>query len=215
AEAEELVATAETHGRILMAGHLLLYQPAIEKVGSLMAEGAIGRIFTIHLDRMKLGRARSVENVLWSFGVHDIAVLLHLVGEIPTEVSASGHSGLNAGVEDDVYLHLSFPGGIRAHLHDSWLWPVDRRCLTVVGSEGMIVYDEKVQTVTLHRKRIDPATLAQTDEGEEIVFDGAPQPLANEMRHFLDCIARRETPKSDGRSAVEVIRVLERASRTI
>ena len=212
AEAEDLATLAESRGRILMAGHLLLYQPAIGKIGELLAAGAIGQVYTIHLDRMKLGRARSVENVLWSFGVHDIAVLLHLVGEAPTAVSSHGHCGLNPGIEDDVYLHLTFPGGIRAHLHDSWLWPVDRRCLTIIGSTGMIVYDEKAQTVTLHRQSIDPATLDSANAGEEIVFQGAPQPLALEMSHFLHCIATRETPKSCGRSAVEVIRVLERAS---
>lgn len=212
-EAEDLTALAERRGRILMAGHLLLYQPAVAKVAALIADGAIGRPFTYHLERLKLGRARSVEDVLWSFGVHDIAVLLHLVGETPAQVVRTGHSGLNAGIDDDAYLHLTFPSGVQAHLHNSWLWPIDRRGLTVIGSDGMIVYDEKAQTLTLHRKRIHPATLESADAGEEIVFQGAPQPLELEMRHFLDCIATRQSPQSDGRSAVEVIRVLERAGK--
>lgn len=213
AEAENLVGIAEKNGRILMVGHLLLYQPAIEKIKSMLDEGAVGKVFTILQERKKLGRARKVENVLWSFGVHDVAVLLHLVGDAPTQVSAVGHCGLQPGlvIEDDVYLHLEFTNGIQAHLHNSWLWPEDRRCLTIIGAEGALVYNEIEQTVKLHRQSIDPETLDITNEGVEIVHEGAKQPLEIELAHFLDCIKTRQNPKSDGRSGLEVIRILEKA----
>ncbi len=212
-EAQDLIEIADKNDRVLMVGHLLMYQPAIEKIKSLIEEGAIGKVYTILQERKKLGRARKVENVLWSFGVHDVAVLLHLVGEAPIKVSAVGHCGLqpDLGIEDDVYLHLNFPNGIQAHLHNSWLWPENRRCLTIVGSEGVLVYNEIEQTVKLHRQSIDPDTLEITNEGEEIVHEGAKQPLEIELAHFLNCIETRETPKSDGRSGLEVIRVLEKA----
>lgn len=214
AEAEDLVGIAEKNGRILMVGHLLMYQPAIGKIKSLVDEGAIGEVFTILQERKKLGRARKVENVLWSFGVHDVAVLLHLVGEAPSKVRAIGHCGLqpDLGIEDDVYLHLDFANGIQAHLHNSWLWPENRRCLTIVGSAGALVYNEIEQTVKLHRQSIDPETLEITNLGAELVHEGAKQPLEIELAHFLDCIETRQKPKSDGRSGLEVIRILEKAS---
>lgn len=208
AEAEDLVERAERSGRVLMAGHLLLYQPAIGWIKQAMDEGQIGRIFSLHQERAKLGRARAVENALWSLGVHDVAVLLHLIGAEPESAWACGHRGLQAEVEDDVYLHLRFPGGIQAHLHNSWLWPENRRRLTVVGEKGMLVYDETGQTVVLHRKRID-AALRNVDGGEEIVFQGAADPLRLELEHFLYCVATGERPLSDGRSGLAVVRVLE------
>ncbi len=213
-EAEDLVKIAENNDRILMVGHLLMYQPAIGRIKALIEEGVIGDVFTIHQERKKLGRARNVENVLWSFGVHDVAVLLHLVGSAPTEVNAFGHSGLQPelGIEDDVYLHLDFANGVQAHLHNSWLWPENRRCLTIVGSKGVLVYNEIEQTVKLHRQSIDSKTLDITNEGEEIVHEGAKQPLEIELSHFVDCIENRSTPISDGRSGLEVIRVLEKAA---
>lgn len=212
-EAEDLVQIADKEGRVLMVGHLLMYQPAIEKIKGLIVDGAIGDVFTIHQERKKLGRARNVENVLWSFGVHDVAVLLYLVGDAPIKVDAFGHSGLQPelGIEDDVYLHLGFESGVQAHLHNSWLWPENRRCLTIVGSQGVLVYDEVEQTVKLHRQDIDPKTLEIRNDGEEVVHEGAKQPLEIELSHFLDCIETRQTPKSDGRSGLEVIRVLEKA----
>lgn len=212
AEAEDLVSTAEKLGRILMVGHLLLYKPAMEAIREVIASGRLGKIFTLHQERMKLGRARAVENALWSLGVHDVAALLFIVGSAPVEVTFSGHRGLQPGIEDDTYLHLRFADGIVAHLHNSWLWPEDRRGLTVVGELGMLCYDEKSETVTLVHKRIDDH-LHNSDGGTEVLFreDSGHQALRAELAHFLHCVQTRETPRSCGRNGLEVIRVLERA----
>ncbi|MEW6273920.1 MAG: Gfo/Idh/MocA family oxidoreductase [Bacillota bacterium] len=210
AEAEELVEIAEKQNRILMAGHLLLYQPAIRWIKEYIEYGPIGRVAFLTQERLKLGRVRAVENVLWSFGVHDIAVLLYLVGQKPQEVRAAGQRFLQGKIEDDVYVHLRFAGGVQAHLHVSWLWPETRRRLTITGSEAMLTYDELAGQVILHKKRVAP-DLQHHDEGSEVVFQGSEEPLLLECRHFLECMERRINPLSDGKSAVEVIEVLEAA----
>lgn len=210
-DAEDLQRTAEKHGRILMAGHLLMYQPAVRFIHDFLKEGRLGKIFTLNQERAKLGKARAVENVLWSLGVHDVAVLLYLVGEKPVQVSSFGHCGLQARIEDDVYVHLSFASGIKATLHNSWLWPEDSRILRIMGEKGMLVYHEKANKVTLVNRTIDDQ-LNHTDGGSEILFEGAAEPLKLELEHFLACMATRRTPDSDGRNGVEVIRVLEAAA---
>ncbi|MES4787744.1 MAG: oxidoreductase, partial [Nitrospiraceae bacterium] len=214
AEAAELVDLARREGRILMVGHLLLYQPAIRWLKERLEEGLVGLVHSLHQERLNLGRVRSAENVLWSFGVHDVAVLLYLVGKSPEQVTATGHRVLQPGIEDDVYVHFRFPGGVQAHLHVSWLWPEKRRCLTIVGSQAMVVYDELTQTVTLHRKRIS-STLERLDEGSEVVYQGDGEPLRCECEHFLEAVRSRKRPISDGESGVEVLRVLEQAQRQL
>ncbi|MBI3961568.1 MAG: Gfo/Idh/MocA family oxidoreductase [Deinococcus sp.] len=211
-EAEELVALAQDHQRILMVGHLLLYQPAVQWIKAYLDSGALGRVHSLHQERLNLGRVRTVENVLWSLGVHDIAVLLYLVGLAPSHVKTTGQRVLQPGVEDDVYLHLEFPRGIQAHLHTSWLWPEKRRRLVVIGSKGMLTYDEVDQTVTLHHKGIGP-DLVHRDEGSEVVYQGNGEPLQLELQHFLRAIHDRRSPLSDGASGVQVIRVLEEATQ--
>lgn len=210
-DAETMVRTAEANERLLMVGHLLLYQPAIQHIKQWIDEGRIGALKSLHQERMKLGRVRSVENVLWSFGVHDLAVFLYLIGQPPICVQAAGQRIVQPSVEDDVYLHLTFADGVSAHLHTSWLWPQQKRQLTVIGSLGMLVYDEHAQTVMLHRKTVD-SDLANVDRGAELVFQGEDQPLTLECRHFLDCVASRRTPVSDGRNGIDVVRILAQAS---
>lgn len=214
AQAEELVALASENGRVLMVGHLLLYQPAIKWVKEYLESGALGDVAYFCQERLKLGRVRSVENVLWSFGVHDLAVLLYLIGEEPREITAKGQRFLQPQIEDDVYLHLKFGSGVMAHLHVSWLWPEQRRCLTIVGSKGMLTYDELTGKVILHRKWVTE-TLEACDEGAEVVFEGGEEPLLLECRHFLECLEKREEPLSSGKSALKVMAVLEKADEAL
>ena len=44
------------------------------------------------------------ENVMWSLGVHDIAVMVYLLGGDPVKVSSHGHCGLQPNIQDSVYL---------------------------------------------------------------------------------------------------------------
>ncbi len=214
AQAEELVALARETGRALMVGHLLLYQPAIRWIKEFLEAGGLGELWSLHQERLNLGRARTVENALWSLGVHDVAVLLYLVGQAPEKVVAQGQAVLQIGVEDEVYLHMRFPGGTQAHIHASWLWPEKRRRLVIVGSKGMLVYDEIEQAVVFHHKGINP-DLTNRDEGAELAFRGHGEPLALELAHFLECLAEGKRPLSDGESALPVIRVLEEATRQL
>ncbi len=213
-DAEELVQLAKQHKRVLMTGHLLLFQPAVRWIKEFLDSGKLGTLYSLHQERMDLGRAQPVENVLWALGVHDIAVLLYLVGAQPERIRASGHHVLTPGVEDDVYVHMEFPSGVRANLHNSWLWPVKRRRLVVVGSKGMLVYNEVHQKVVHYQKSIG-SDLKNRDEGAELVFEGHGQPLRLELEHFLECMRTRATPLASGESAIEVIKALEAAARML
>lgn len=213
-EAEELADLAEGTGRVLMVGHLLLYQPAIQAVAEHIAAGSIGKLWGLHQERLNLGTVRTVENALWSLGVHDVAVFLHLARTAPEHVQAQGQAVLQPGIEDDVYLHLRFPGNLQAHIHVSWLWPEKRRRLTVIGANGFLVYDELAQTVTLHRKHIGEE-LKPVQHEETVLFQGSSQPLTLELEHFLECAETGKRPLTDARSAVDVVRVLEEATHSM
>lgn len=213
AEAEDLVRISKETGRILMVGHLLMYQPAITFLKDYLDAGKLGQVYTLTQRRSKLGRVRSVENVLWSFGVHDVAVLLHLVGEDPGHVQSFGHSGITRGIEDDVHLHLAFPSGIKANLHNSWLWPRVERELIITGEKGILVFDELNSQVLLHQMTVD-ATLAHHDGGKEVIFEGSSQPLRLELEHFLECCRTRKTPLSGPGNGLGCVKILAKFQAT-
>lgn len=211
ADSEDLVRTADDGGRILMVGHLLLYQPAVQWMKQALESGMVGKLYSIHQRRLGLGRARDVENVLWSLGVHDVAVALYLIGGVPEDIKVNGQCALQSTIEDDIHLNMTFPGGVHTHLHCSWLWPERERGTVVVGSKAMLVYNELEQTVTLHRKSISK-DLKNVDEGSEMVYTGSGEPLRLELEHFLECVETRRKPISNGASGLEVIKVLQAAT---
>ena len=85
--------------RILMVGHLLEYHPAVCKLKELIDAGALGSIRYLYSTRLNMGKVRQEENALWSLGVHDISMILRLLGEEPSAVSAFGGSYLTPGVQ--------------------------------------------------------------------------------------------------------------------
>jgi len=142
AEMDELVELAAARDRVLMPGHLLLYHPGVLKLKELVDSGELGDVLCVYGNRQNLGIVRTNENALWSLGVHDLSVILYLVGEEPEVALAHGRDFLTEGVEDVVFCYLRFPSGKIAHMHLSWLDPHKMRKLTVVGREKMAVFDD-------------------------------------------------------------------------
>lgn len=151
AEAEQLTEVANSSDCILMVGHLLLYQPAIRWLKQYIDDGAIGKVFAYHQNRLGFGKVRHKENALLSLGVHDLSVLTYLAGGAPVRISTTGQSEITPNIEDDVHCHLWFEDSSVGHLHVSWLWPERERKLTVIGEKGMLVYDELTSCVTHHK----------------------------------------------------------------
>jgi predicted dehydrogenase len=226
AEAEDLLATAATQGRKLMVGHLLEYHPAVRKMKALVDGGELGRIFYVYANRLNLGKVRTDENALWSLGPHDISVINYLTGEEPEEVSARGECYLQDDVEDVVFGYIRYPSGMVGHLHVSWLDPHKSRKITVVGADKMVVFDdmEADRKVTVYDKGATTTRTKFETYGEFVTLHfgdihipkiSNEEPLRVECQHFVDCIRRDEQPLSDGRDALNVVRVLEAMERSL
>jgi predicted dehydrogenase len=214
-DAERAVAVAESSGRVLMVGHLLVYHPGVAKLKDIAAAGDLGDIHYVYSNRLNLGQLRADENALWSLGAHDVSVLLHLAEEEPYEVEARGEAYMRRGVEDVVFGFLRFPSGLAAHLHLSWLDPHKERRFTVVGSRRMATFDDMdlERKVTVYDKGFDEDS---SSYGEYITRSGdiwSPrvpnrEPLQVECEHFLTCVREGRTPRSDGAAGLRVVRVL-------
>jgi predicted dehydrogenase len=216
ADAEQVAAAAESAGKVLMVGHLLEYHPGVTKLKEIAEAGELGDIHYIYGNRLNLGKLRADENALWSLGAHDVSVVLALVGEEPSEVSAVGESYMQPGIEDVVFCFLRFPSGVSAHLHLSWLDPHKERRFTVVGSKRMATFDDMSleRKIEIYDKGFDQDF---SSYGEYIARSGdihSPrisneEPLRIECRHFVECIAEGRQPLSGPQSGVRVVRVLE------
>ena len=216
-EMDELVALAVARDLTLMPGHLLLYHPGVIKVKELVDAGQLGDVLCVYGNRQNLGIIRSNENALWSLGVHDLSVILYLLGEEPNEVVAHGRDFLTPGVEDVVFCYLRFPSGKIAHMHLSWLDPHKMRKITVVGTEKMVVFDdmELERKVTIYEKapwkRAESYGEWQTRSGDiHIPKIATDEPLKLECRHFLSLVAGEGDRAKVAADGAMVVRALEK-----
>jgi predicted dehydrogenase len=222
ADVEDLIATAEANGRVLMPGYLLLYHPAVQTLRQLVDSGELGEVLYLYSNRVNLGKIRTDENTVSSLGVHDLSVILHLLKEDPVECWAHGSSYLTPGIEDVAFCYLRFPSGKMAHMHLSWLDPHKMRRITVVGKEKMVVFDdmELERKITVYEKApwqpTDTPGEWQTRTGD--IYSpkiAADEPLRLECEHFLELVDGGGDPLAAAREGVAVVRVLEQLQASL
>jgi UDP-2-acetamido-3-amino-2,3-dideoxy-glucuronate N-acetyltransferase len=218
-EGTELVDLASQKDRVLMVGHLLEYHPAIIKLKEIIDEGGLGKISYIYSTRLNLGKFRSEENILWSFAPHDISVILLLLNEMPTQVSAHGGTYLNREIADVTMTTMTFASGVMSHIFVSWLHPYKEQKLVIVGDKKMAVFDDvsPKEKLFLFSHRIDwiERLPVPRKEDAEVVPISETEPLKAECQHFLDCIETRRQPKTDGHNGLRVLEILQSCQQSL
>jgi predicted dehydrogenase len=225
ADAARCADAARAHRRCLLVGHLMLYHPVVARLRASLQAGELGPLHYLHATRVNLGRLRSDENALWSFGPHDLSVIDYLLeGELPVSVAARGQSVLQPGIEDVVFLSLRYPSGPMAHIHLSWLNPRKERRLTLVCAHKMAEFDDvAVDKLRIFDKGFDRARQFRSFDEYLTIRDGdvhiphvtMGEPLRLQLQHFLDCITDGAPPRSDAASGVRVVQILAAAQRSL
>ena len=212
-EGEQMVQAALEARRILMVGHILEYHPAVQKIHELLSQGALGKLLSINCQRLNWGKVRTVENVLWSFSPHDLALILGFAKEAPIEVRATGAAHQNKGIEDTATINLEFPSGLHVNIFASWQHPFKRQEITLVGERAQVVFDDTLPDgkLKLYKHRIESTPTgpqAKQSEPETIPLPEA-EPLREECIHFLDSIENNSPPLTDGNRGLEVLKILK------
>ncbi len=224
-DAEAMAEAAEKAGVPLLVGHLLVHHPVVDALHSMLRDGSLGDPYYIYSQRVNLGQVRPDENALWSLGPHDVSIALHLLGESPVRVVAHGHSYLQPGVEDVVFLVMEFASGVIAHAQLSWLDPHKERRVTVVGSRQMAVFDDMAprERLRIYDKGVDrPEHFVSAVESLKL-RDGeirspairGGEPLGIELAHFVRVVQGGAVERTGAADGVAVVRVLEAASRSL
>jgi predicted dehydrogenase len=227
-EVDQLGAESSRRGLVVMAGHTFIYNAAVRHVKTMIDAGELGDVRYIYSQRLNLGRIRSDIDALWNFAPHDISIIQYWLGDPePIEVCRQGMDYMQSGIDDVVFLNVTYPGKIMANIHVSWLDPQKVRKMIVVGSRKMVVYDDVADDkIAIYDKGIDKKAVL----GENMDFDHPrsvqfnyrsgdillPQvkfnePLRAEAEHFVECIRLGKAPLTGIPHARSVVSILERA----
>jgi len=189
-ESRELVEIAEKTGANFMVAHILLFHPAINKIKELIDNGAVGDVYYMYSTRIKFGVVRTEENVFESFAPHDLATLNYFAG-VPAE-KMTLHRGyfLQKDICDYVLAYLEYPNNVKAHIQVSWLHPFKEQRVVVVGSKGMIWFDDagdkQVRLCNKHIEWIEGVPTCKETESDVVPVDYSQMPLERELRYFVE-----------------------------
>jgi predicted dehydrogenase len=223
-QAEELINLAAKKNLKIMVDHTFLFTGAVKKIGQLLEEGTLGKIYYYDSTRVNLGLFQHDINVIWDLAPHDLSIIDHLIQETPEAVSATGQTHLN-GHEDVAFITVYFPNKIIAHINVNWLSPVKVRTTLIGGEKKMLVWndleaDEKI-------KIYDKGAHITSREGLHNLLVNyrsgdmwAPQveqveALKGELAYFVDCISNDHAPFNDGAAGLRVVKLLEAANQSV
>ena len=218
-EAKELKVLAEENHVNLMVGHVLLFHPAIRKINDLINDGKIGKLQYIYSNRLNLGAVRTEENILWSFAPHDISIFQYLIGYLPTEIVSRGGAFLQTHIHDMTMTILTYPKNVVCHIFVSWLHPFKEHRLMVIGSKGMLSFEDssKNKELLFYEKGIDwirGEPIKRDGQTEAIPYD-KQLPLTEELRYFVNHLDGTTVEISNGQNAVDVLEILEKATESL
>ena len=224
-EAVQVINLARARGRMVMVGHTFLYNPAVQELRRLIADGDLGRIYYVDAARLNLGLFQRRADVMWDLAPHDISILMYILGKMPVAVSARGSRCVQDDVHDVAYLELLFENGVSAHVHVSWLDPAKVRRITVVGDSKMAVYNDVslVEKIRVYDTGVEsPMTnnfgefqLSYRHGQVTIPYITWQEPLRLELEHFVECARTGANPRTDGLQGLAVVSVLEAASSSL
>jgi predicted dehydrogenase len=191
-QADELVDLARQKALILQVGHLERFNPAVEELVRRVRQPLF-----IEVNRIAPFKARATDvDVALDLMIHDLDIILALVGQDPCEIRAVGVPVLGEHA-DIVNSRIEFPGGCVANVTASRLALKDERKMRVFQPDAYLSLDFKKRRLTVVGKvEFRPGKLPKVD-AERPRFPKS-DPLESELKDFLEAVKHRRPPRVDG-----------------
>jgi len=212
-EAEQVLAAAQAAGRLVHVGHIEHFNPVMS-----FLEKHISHPGYITAERLAPYTTRGTEvGVVLDLMIHDIGIVLALTKSPIRKIDSVGISVLSK-TEDIANARIEFESGCVANLSASRMSLKKNREIRVFQDNAYLSLDFMNQKGHLVKKSDLIAYglklkvgLAKAGDASSIPVNDIPiekgEPLAIELAHFVDSVARLQQPKVGaalGKSALEV-----------
>jgi predicted dehydrogenase len=202
ADADAIVDAARRAGVLLQVGHVERYGAAFDAL-----QARCRRPQFIEGHRLALfGRRGTEVSVVLDLMIHDLDLVLALVGEEPVRVDAVGVAVLTPEA-DIANARIEFGGGAIANLTASRVSRERVRKLRVFEEDAYLSANLLTREVECFRKTADRDAPAGVRIVEETVAVPDEEPLTRELRDFVDVVRRGGAPRvggAHGRAALSV-----------
>jgi predicted dehydrogenase len=203
AEANRLLAVAQDRAVTLAVGHTERFNPAIEHVRPLLHAP---RFIEVH--RLGTFPERSLDiDVVFDLMIHDLDLVLDIVGDEVTAVEAVGVPVLTPRV-DIANVRLRFANGCIANLTASRISRERVRKIRLFQRDAYVSVDYAAQEVEVYRLVTQAGTMPAIAGGKVAVPH--EEPLRRELEDFIDAIRSQRQPRVTGEQGRAALALAER-----
>ena len=200
-QAYELVELAIAKNLILQVGHIYRFANAIRKIKELYESGYFGKVYYFNLTWTHLMPYMDGVDVLWDLLPHPLDILNFITRRWPVEFVGVGRALRRSKLNEVASLQAVFDDEIFASIHLSWLSPIRRRLLEIVGSKRTVLVKCVKQEIRIF----------EGDE-EKLLDIEANNTIRDEVLNFIRAI---ETGKNNFNSSIVGARNVEMIERAI
>jgi predicted dehydrogenase len=204
AEADAMISAAAKASALLAVGHTERFNPAVEAARELVTDP---RFIEVH--RLGTFPDRSLDiDVVFDVMIHDLDVVLSLVKSDVESIEAVGVPVLTTRV-DIANARVRFVNGCIANLTASRISRDRVRKIRFFQQAAYVSIDYAAQKLDVWRLTYDGGAMPSITGGEVAVAN--EEPLARELRDFLDAVTAKRRPLvggEDGRRALAVAQAI-------
>ena len=200
-DADELLRIAEANGSIIQVGHLERFNPAVVAL-----RGQIDQPRFIESHRLSIYQGRCIDvSVVLDLMIHDIDLILNLVGSTIRSVHAAGIEVVSENI-DIANARLEFDNGAVANVTASRISAKNERKLRLFQKDAYISIDFAEHKITLvrpeanHNDDIIPGMKI-----EELKFDKGDA-LDDELKSFVQSVKHRHQPLVTGQMGRDALK---------
>lgn len=215
-DAHEIIDKAKKTKIKLFIGHIERFNPAVQKLKSIVDSGRLGKLTSIIARRVGLPPAKINDtNVLLDLAVHDIDVINYLLNKEPNIIYASSGNAVISHTKDRAEIFLKY-GDISTFIQVNWITPIKIRNLSITGTTGYAELDYINQKIILYENNPGPTNL-KFETYEDFLTKFAPdrieiginkeEPLKNELKSFINSIQNNIDPTVSGEEAALALKI--------
>jgi predicted dehydrogenase len=200
-QGRDILNLAAASGALLQIGHLERFNAGIMALAE-----RIDRPRFIEAQRMGGFKERATDvDVVSDLMIHDIDIILSLLGDTLTDVRAVGTPVLTEHV-DIANARLEFAGGAVANIVASRVSEQTTRRIRVFQAGGYLSLDFVGQTLDIARP-VSQAGQARPEIVRERIAVAPRKPLDAEIAAFVDCVRSGKRPLVDGAVGLRALEV--------
>ncbi len=203
----------------VQVGHIYLFDPAYIEAKNLTKK--LGKIRYLSFEGTGSFPVRKGTSVLWDIGTHALSLCFDIYDKYPKNISATGVSSLYPESDDYDFasIKIKFEDNVSAFIKISWIYPIKKRELAIVGEKDSIIYDAQGENKIIYYKNMigKKSEFHSKINSVKISYPkyASRSPLENEIDNFVKAIEDKKLRRSDMSFGIKITKLLDLAQKSI